>query len=63
MVWQPFHFLVEDHALTPGPGGEGHSVNLGRVKDSCRRYLKLTEMGMQRSGAEGRAGIGRTGSV
>lgn len=50
--------------MTPGQGGEGPSINLARVKVSCRKYLKLAEMGVQRSDAEGSAaGIMRTGSI
>lgn len=49
--------------MTPGQGSEGPSVNLVRVNDSCRKYLKLAEMGVQRSDAEGSAGIMRTGGI
>ena len=49
--------------MTPGRGGEGPSVNLGRASYGCRKYLKLTEMSVQRSDTEGCAGIVSTGTV
>lgn len=50
--------------MTPEQGGEGPSINVARVKVSCRKYLKLAEMGVQRSDAEGSAAdIMRTGSI